>query len=238
MPDDEIVLPAGPGQRFWLNWLDHRARRFRIHRERVNSLYAFGYGQFRRYFIALGEALAGRGLLARPEDIFYLYLDEVRQLVKQGRTASPVITLVAERRQEMQAAASGLLPDIIYGEQTPPLEDPVQKPLKLAGIPASPGYYTGKAQIIRSMDEFDRMIPGTVLVVPHSDVSWTPLFSQAGAVVSESGGMLSHSAIVAREHRLPAVVCLSGACTHINSGARITVDGYKGEVTLHKGHEE
>lgn len=76
------------------------------------------------------------------------------------------------------------------------------------------------------------------MVIPYSDVSWTPLFSKAGAVIAESGGILSHSSIVAREHNLPAVVSVTGACQLLTNGKKVLVDGYKGEVILAKDEGE
>jgi len=77
------------------------------------------------------------------------------------------------------------------------------------------------------------MHQGDVLVIPYSDIGWSTLFAQAGAVVAESGGILSHSSIVAREYNIPAVVSVPGACS-LADGALVTVDGYKGEVIVHR----
>jgi pyruvate,water dikinase len=71
-----------------------------------------------------------------------------------------------------------------------------------------------------------------VLVIPYSDVGWTPLFTKAGAVIAESGGMLSHSSIIAREYGIPAVVSVPSAC-QIAEETLVTVDGYRGRVILH-----
>ncbi|MEJ2753241.1 MAG: PEP-utilizing enzyme [Chloroflexota bacterium] len=76
------------------------------------------------------------------------------------------------------------------------------------------------------------MQAGAVLVIPYSDVSWTPLFAKAGAVVAESGGILSHSSIVAREYMVPAVVSVPAAGQVLKDGMMVTVDGYRGEVFL------
>jgi pyruvate,water dikinase len=72
-----------------------------------------------------------------------------------------------------------------------------------------------------------------VLVITHSDVAWTALFSKAGAVVSEAGGLLSHSSIVAREYRIPCVVGVAGA-TALTDGKTVAVDGYRGSVHILK----
>ena len=70
-----------------------------------------------------------------------------------------------------------------------------------------------------------------MLIIPYSDVGWAPLFARAGAVISESGGILSHSSIVVREYRIPAVVSVRGAL-RIKDGTMVTVDGYSGKISL------
>jgi phosphoenolpyruvate synthase/pyruvate phosphate dikinase len=86
-------------------------------------------------------------------------------------------------------------------------------------------------KVIRSLDESDRLQPSDVLVIPYSDVAWTPLFARAGAVVAEAGGMLSHSSIVAREYGIPCVVSVPRACT-LPDGEEVIVDGYLGTIML------
>jgi len=71
-----------------------------------------------------------------------------------------------------------------------------------------------------------------VLVIPYSDVAWTPLFTKAGAIVAESGGFLSHSSIIAREYEIPTIVSVPSACT-LKDDTLVTIDGYQGEITVH-----
>ena len=87
--------------------------------------------------------------------------------------------------------------------------------------------------MIRGIHEFGKMREGDVLVIPYSDAGWTPLFSKAGAVIAESGGILSHSSIVAREYNIPAVVSVAGAC-NLTDDVVVTIDGYSGEVLIHE----
>jgi pyruvate,water dikinase len=135
----------------------------------------------------------------------------------------------------MESSRDALLPDIIYGNQAPPLEVASMSSERLSGIATSPGYYQGPVRVIWSLSEFEQLQQGDVLVIPFSDVSWTPLFSKAGAVVAESGGILSHSSIVAREHNLPAVVSVTGACQLLTNGTIVLIDGFNGEVILSEG---
>jgi pyruvate,water dikinase len=224
--------------RLELNMLYRRARQFRFYREAVSFLYTYGYGLFRECFLRLGESFADRGIINEPADVFYLYFEEVESLVKEGHSAASQQGIVLTRMQEMEASRDTLLPDIIYGDQAPPLEVAGVSSERLTGIATSPGYYQGPVRVIQSLTEFELVQQGDVLVIPYSDVSWTPLFSKAGAVVAESGGILSHSSIVARELDLPAVVSVTGACQLLANDTMVFVDGYKGEVILSKDGRE
>jgi phosphoenolpyruvate synthase/pyruvate phosphate dikinase len=182
--------------------------------------------------------LVKRGLLKLPDDIFYLSWEEIKASIRpeklpgQESDAGNYADLVAKRKREMESSQDLILPEIIYGNELPPMQNPDQLGDVRQGIPSSGGYYRGPAKIIRSVSDFGKLCKGDVLVIPFSDVSWTPLFTRAGAVVAESGGMLSHSSIVAREFNLPCVVSVPLAC-QIPDDTILTVDGYKGEVHLH-----
>ena len=101
----------------------------------------------------------------------------------------------------------------------------------LKGVATSRGHYVGPARLVHGPSDFKKIKFGDVLVIPFSDVSWTPLFSKASAVISESGGILSHCSIVAREYEIPAVVSVTGAM-QIVDGTIIAVDGYNGKVQI------
>jgi len=100
----------------------------------------------------------------------------------------------------------------------------------LTGIGASPGTACGNARTVHSVDEFSAVAPGDVLVCRTTDPAWTPLFGIAAAVITETGGMLSHAAIVAREHGIPAVLGIADALTRITDGTTLVVDGTHGTV--------
>ncbi len=208
-----------------------RVRRFRWYREAVSSLYTFGYGLFRDYYLALADHFVQRGIIAQRDDIFYLYMDEVREIVKTGHLSHDCRAVVQKRRDEIERVRDIALPEIIYGDQPPPLEPNQGKGFK--GIPTSRGHYTGQARVLQGIQDMGKLQAGDVLVIPYSDVGWTPLFTKAGAVIAESGGILSHSSIIAREYGIPAVVSVQGAC-QIADGTPVTVDGYRGEIVVHE----
>ncbi|NUL44568.1 pyruvate, phosphate dikinase [Cellulosimicrobium funkei] len=102
----------------------------------------------------------------------------------------------------------------------------------LVGVPASPGVATGRAQVVRGPGDFAAVRPGDVLVCRETDPAWTPLFTIAAAVVTETGGVLSHAAIVAREVGIPAVLAVPRAAEVLAGGARVRVEGTVGRVTI------
>lgn len=115
----------------------------------------------------------------------------------------------------------------------PPLPSKVSAPgrASLIGAPGSHGVVTGIARVLHGTSDFPRVQPGDIAICPYTDPAWTPLFRIAAAVVTETGGVLSHAAIVAREHGVPAVLGIPGATTRIHDGTRITVDGTEGTVS-------
>lgn len=208
-----------------------RAREFRLLREQVSGMYTHGYGLFRYYFLALGKHFEKRKLIDSAEDIFYLTYDQIRILVTQKSPSVDLRSEITRHKEDIEHYTDILVPTVIYGDEIPPVREPNMEVMK--GISTSMGHYTGKAKVVKGIQDFSKITQGDVLIVPYSDVGWTPLFARAGAVIAESGGLLSHSSIVAREYNIPAVVSVEGA-TLISDDTIVTVDAHKGEILIHK----
>jgi pyruvate,water dikinase len=103
---------------------------------------------------------------------------------------------------------------------------------QLAGIPGSPGAAEGIVYIVRDADDFAEFPQGAVLVARTTNPAWTPLFSTAAAVVTESGGPLSHGAVTAREMRIPAVMSVRDVMSKLRNGDRVRVDGATGRIEV------
>jgi pyruvate,water dikinase len=113
----------------------------------------------------------------------------------------------------------------------PPDGDSAVPAATLTGTPGSHGTVTGVARIVRGPGDFARVRPGDILVCPFTDPAWTPLLRIAGGVVTETGGVLSHAAIVAREQAIPAVLGIANATRRLHDATVITIDGTTGTVT-------
>jgi len=209
-----------------------RAGRFKVYREQISSLYIYGYGLFRRLFLLAGGEMVSRGLLDREDDIFYLTRAEVDEIMKHNGIATVIDyrDRVRHRMGEMEETKDIVLPVVIYGEEAPPPETGRSK--NHSGTGTSPGSYTGTTRVVKSLADFEKVTRGDVLLIPFSDVSWTPVLAKAGAIVSETGGMLSHCSIIAREMGIPAMVSVPNGCA-IGNGLTVTVNGSNGVLTVH-----
>jgi pyruvate,water dikinase len=224
----EMVMPAW--RRPLTRVIHARATTFMRYRDEVSSLYTYGYGQFRRYFLEIGRRLVERDVLERPDDVMYLTVDELASAFLGG-DGSTAAGLVNARRREIDEVADLVMPDIIFGDDFVPAIGADDGRTQWRGTPTSRGTHRGVTRVVAGITDFERVADGDILVIPFSDVGWTPLFGRAGAVVAESGGMLSHSSIVAREYGIPCVVSVTGAMG-IPDGVHAVVDGYRGLVTL------
>jgi phosphohistidine swiveling domain-containing protein len=207
-----------------------------IREEQVQEL-TIAWPVMRRAVLRIGEALVTRGVVASPEDVFFMTRDEVLTAL-QGPTPA-TIDVVARRRIRDQQAR--LVPPLLVGRLSPLLRRVWETFPKLlgakrseraivAGSPASPGRVTGIVRVIRGPHEFDQLQDGEILVAPLTAPAWTPLFSRAAAVVTDVGGAAAHASIIAREYGIPAVVGCGDATARLPTGSRVTVDGNTGNV--------
>lgn len=166
-----------------------------------------------------GRRMSQAGLIPAPGDVKFLTEDELLAWLRGS--AVDVAGIVARRRwaRPMAEAAWHEGRESEDGDTA-------------SGVAASPGRVTGPARIITGPDDFPRLQAGDVLVCRATDPAWTPLFALAAGVVAETGGRLSHAAIVAREYGIPAVLGIPGATSTLADGQPVTVDGTQGQVTV------
>jgi phosphohistidine swiveling domain-containing protein len=201
----------------------------------------------RKVVMEFGRRFAEAGVIQRPDDVLHLNLDELRETAQQLPNLDRR-DLVARRKAELERFA-GMQPPPALGTPPPgpPPDNPVTRMLMkffggppqpsdepgvLRGNPGSPGVVRGRARVLRSLPEAAGLRQGEVLVAETTAPPWTPLFATAAAVVTDTGGILSHSAVVAREYRIPAVVGTGAATATIRSGQEVEVDGDRGIVRV------
>jgi phosphohistidine swiveling domain-containing protein len=199
----------------------------------------------RRVLLEIGRRLSQAGMLDAVNDVFYLAPEELQN----GREVS-LKRLVQERKREMEHFSHVTPPPMLgtapafemtdggsmvramfKGEMSPANTSNTDMN-KVKGLPGSAGKARGTARVIHSLAEANKLQPGDVLVAIATEPPWTPLFATASAIVTDSGGVLSHSAVVAREYRIPAVVGAGNATTTFKDGQLIEVDGDAGVVQV------
>lgn len=204
-----------------------------------------------------GGRLAGRGLLDHADHVFFLEVEEARKALLEGTDVKDV---VAKRRGEHRWALANPGPES-YGERPgpPPSMDRLPAEVRetmggfqwtmqhmggvspapeqrdgssLRGAPGSAGRYTGPVRVVRSEGEFDKIRAGDVLVCPITSPVWSVVFPSIGALVTDTGGALSHAAIIAREYGIPAALATGDATEVLTDGMLVTVDGGTGSVEV------
>jgi pyruvate,water dikinase len=220
-------------------------------------------GLVRLAMVETGRRLAARGLLLDAEDAAHLDVDTLRSLLgaEHAPASQDVREAVARNRAERlwtvqhpgppyHGPAPDPLPDLrglpragrrlnealqwarSSGRSTTGTPEAADD-ATLLGLAGSPGRHTGTVRLLLGTDDFGRLRRGDVRVCRTTDPAWSVLFGVAGALVTDRGGALSHAAIVAREHGVPAVLATGNATQVLRDGAVVTVDGTTGRVVLH-----
>ena len=222
------------------------AQRYAPLREDALADVGLGWPILRRMLREAGRRMVVAGAIAQPDDVFCLECEEVQAAaaaLDAGTTPDNYARVVAERRATLENER----------RVTPPVALPIRDRTKflgidftrwmpaqtcqragtvIKGIGASPGRVSGSARVIRGPEQFQQMQPGDILVAKITTPAWTALFALASGVVTDVGGPLSHSSIVAREYHIPAVLGTGVATERLRSGERISVDGDAGTVTI------
>jgi phosphohistidine swiveling domain-containing protein len=196
--------------------------------------------------VAIGQKLVEAGLLDDPEDVLFLHYNELRVFMASSE-ALDARALVSERRDERERAFAVRPPEwvgtatktaldfpynALWGFPEKFYREPTTAADEVRGLAASPGVVEGTAKNVASLDEFDQVQEGDVLVCQMTNPAWVVLFTKIAGLVTDAGGVVSHPAVVAREFGIPAVVGTSDATARIKTGDRVRVNGATGIVEL------
>jgi pyruvate,water dikinase len=184
----------------------------------------------RRGLRALGARLTERGFLSEPMDVFFARQQQIHQAVNEDtETAWRQLAAHIRRQKDDYLRDKSRTPEWVLGAATtvaPASGD------CLTGLAGSPGEAEGEVFTVLSAGDFAKFPKGAVLLARTTNPTWTPLFYSAAAVITESGGPLSHGAVTAREMRIPAVMSVRESLTRLKNGRRVRVDGTRGKVFL------
>jgi len=217
-------------------WLAGKAREAAGQRELSKSAMAFQLAVLRSVVRETGRRMVEAGKLRTIDDVFHLSMADLDCYLRGEWDGCGAVALAAERKAQRDQWLAEEPPDVIF-EEGGPIAAAFHAPKasdgrNWSGMGVASGHADGLARIIRHPDEGGKLRTGEVLVAPSTDPGWTPLFLRASAVVMETGGYLSHGAIVAREYGLPAVVNIPGLLSTLPDGSPIHVDGDAGRVSL------
>jgi phosphohistidine swiveling domain-containing protein len=200
----------------------------------------------RLVLMAIGTKLVGMGLLEKADDVMFLRYQELRIFIGDHK-AVDARTLVATRRAQRDAAYRLRPPDWIGTATAKQLAVPYlanwgfpakfhRRPStvegQVVGLAGSPGVIEGFARVVLTVDEFDQVRKGDIVVCQMTNPAWVALFTKMAGLVTDAGGLTSHAAVLSREFAIPAVIGTSVATRTIKSGDRIRVDGTNGVVDI------
>jgi phosphoenolpyruvate synthase/pyruvate phosphate dikinase len=225
------ALPGGKEQAEEAKRMIDRVRTFIGYREYPKYGIVSRSFVYKQALLEEAERLVQAGVLAEQEDIFYLTIQELGDVVATNRADDELIS----QRQHAFRSYQALTPPRVLTSEGEVIAGSYRRddvPTgALIGLPVSGGTIEGRARVIHDMTEAD-LEAGDILVTTYTDPSWSPLFVAIKGLVTEVGGLMTHGAVIAREYGLPAVVGVEQATQLIRDGQRIRVHGTDGYVEM------
>ena len=237
--ENEILQQIGGHRKKLFLKLLHWAQNTAPMRENAIYLMGMGHPLIRRMLQEISERLLTGGAISHLDDIYWLTKTELETLITQLEKNIPLSNLseaIPARQAEHDTFRGYVSPSQLPEKNKKAVSHAtqIQKDGKivLTGIGTSAGVVTAPACVLNSPADFEKFQPGSILIAVTTTPAWTQLFASASAIVTDIGGPLSHSSIVAREYGIPAVMATHTATRSIKNGQMITVDGSEGTVTI------
>ncbi|MFX1297901.1 MAG: PEP-utilizing enzyme, partial [Promethearchaeota archaeon] len=192
----------------------------------------------RNVYLEIGKIFTQMGILSDESKIFFLYKHEIKNIClnKYNQQEIQMIsTEVTKRYEEFKLYENTVPPKFLLGSLK--FNDMLKygKESKVFhGLAASQGIITAPIRIVQDIELISTIMAGEILVVARTDPGWTPVFSKIGGLITETGGILSHGAVVSREYGIPAVTNITNACNIFKTGQIVEINGYNGTVILQK----
>ena len=228
--EEEVRSKLGFFKRFLLFKVLGYARTYLTFRE--NQRFYLDHMMYRNRLIFLeeGRRLCEKGLIDEPDDIFFLEDTEAIGIL-QGKEMPDIRNVIAPRKAEFMKYRDRLPPKFLLNGVDFD-DEPISHGATLVGAASSPGNYTGRIRVIMDVRDLGQVEKGEILVTSNTDPGWTVVFSKLGGLITETGGILCHGAVISREYRIPAVTAVKSATTILKTGDMVSINGSKGEVTI------
>lgn len=192
----------------------------------------------RLMLLEMGRRLFENKIIDETDDVFFLYEKELmavfdtnNSLTEFGeKIASELRDKILKRKNEFYRYKLSLPPKFLKNGIE--FDDTVTEYNENAiyGAAASPGIFNGVARVVKSIEELSQLEDNEILITSNTDPAWTAVFSKVGGLITETGGILSHGAVISREYRIPAVTAVKGATSIFKTGEELVVDGNDGVV--------
>ncbi len=235
-PNNDFNVHVSLLKRPLFKHLVKKTKYFIKNRESLRLKRTYIYSVVRNIFISIGNNFKNLNLINESKDIFYLTKHEIFSYIKENEIID-FKSLIQNRKKEYDVNKTKETYNrlVIYGAQVLPIytEQETSNSNILKGIPSGAGVVSGRAKLVTNPNEA-LLKKDDIMLALRTDPGWIPLFPLCKGIVVEKGSILSHSAVVAREMGIPAVVGVSGATTIIKNNMQIKVDGIKGEVEIYE----
>ncbi len=226
---EELLAPVKKSKRNKIRKLVIKARSGAWHREYTKSRCILTTSKFRKAYRLIAEKLYEKGILPDKDLIYFVTKEEIGELIKGDKS----LIKKAMKRRRLYPIQYAMKFEEVYSGKPIPIESKIEEGgTNFKGLPASPGLVTGKARIIHSIEDANKLKEGEIMVAACTDVGWTPYYCLAAGLITEIGSCLSHGVVVAREYGLPTIVNVRDAMSVIHEGDMITMDGSKGIVSI------
>lgn len=184
----------------------------------------------RKGVCALGERLKALDIVSESFDVFFANIATLESFIKGALSPETLQSEIAHNKRAYTENAAKTPRWELDSKQEE--EEVAESSDVLQGVPASAGVAEGEAFLVRGSEDFGKFIPGSILIAQSTNPAWTPLFYNAKAVLTQSGGSLSHGAVTAREMKIPAIMAVPNVMQILKNGDRIRVNGNSGRVEI------
>lgn len=222
-------LPDGVNPKA-IAWITRQARIGVKTREKSKSLLILVTHHFKLAARALSAKMKNEGYLPEADLAYFLTMEELEDLLRGN--GEGLIGRALRRRRRYPERQELRFPDISAGRPVPEEPPLPTDGMNFSGTPVSRGVVEGIVRVVKERNDAEALQSGEIMVAQFTDIGWTPFYGRVAGMITEIGGALSHGSVVAREYGLPLVGGLTGACTLLQTGMKIRLDGGRGIVTI------